>query len=450
MVTQGPCNPDRSAPRQAFVDGTTTAVAHVTACLDQIERFENRLRAWVAVDAEGALRQARELDAARAARAAAGPLAAVVLGVKDIIDVQGLPTRAGSPLTSTAPAAADAPVVAWLRRAGAIILGKTVTTEFACFDPPPTRNPWNLQATPGGSSSGSAVAVATGMSVAALGTQTGGSILRPAAYCGVCGIKPTFGTVSREGVVPVSRTLDHVGCLTASVADLKVVWQVIADSARAAGGKLPPAKSPSRAPKLGVVEALFGEASGEVSGMVQKALQRLRAAGARLEPVAAQLDFPLIRDVHRTIMAFEAADYHQATYGSRRIGYGPNLQSLLEEGSLVAESTYRAALAQRERLIRQAAGFLAKVDAWIMPATPTAAPPPDTTGDARFNSPWSLLGVPAVTLPCGLAPSNGTPIGVQLVGRAQGDAALLDWAAWCEAQLGFAPWQPQVFDQGAN
>ncbi len=188
------------------------------------------MQAWVVVDADGARRQAQELGAAIRDRRPLGPLAGVTIGVKDIIDVQGLPTRAGSTLTSDLPATANAPVVARLRQAGAIILGKTVTTEFACFDPPATRNPWNLECTPGGSSSGSAVAVATGMCVAALGTQTGGSIVRPAAYCGVCGIKPTFGTVSRTGVVPVSEHLDHVGCLAASIADLRTVWLVITET----------------------------------------------------------------------------------------------------------------------------------------------------------------------------------------------------------------------------
>ncbi len=325
-----------------------------------------------------------------------------------------------------------------------------MTTEFACFDPPPTRNPWNVLCTPGGSSSGSAVAVATGMCVAALGTQTGGSIIRPAAYCGVCGIKPTLGSVSARGVVPVSKSLDHVGCLARNIADLKTVWQVIADPVSSPASPRPVGARRPVAPRLGVVESLLTEAKAEVSAAILEALGRLRAAGARLVAVDPPTDFATLRDRHRTIMAYEAAEYHRRTYGTRRIGYGRNLQSLLDEGQLIAEPAYRYALECRRALGEELAAALARFDAWVMPAAGSAAPPPDTTGDAGFNSPWSLAGVPAVTLPCGMAESNRTPVGLQLVGRAHGEERLLDCALWCEQRLDFAPWTPQQLEPPAG
>ena len=201
----------------------------VDACLKRIERVEPDVRAWVSVDAEGARRRADELTELAARGEILGPLHGIPIGIKDIIDVAGWPTRAGSPLRDGHLAREDAAVVARLRNAGAIILGKTVTTEFAWIDPPPTRNPWDATRTPGGSSSGSAAAVASGMCVAAIGSQTGGSIIRPASYCGVCGLKPTFGVVSRVGVLPLSISLDHVGPIARCVDDLAVVFGVIAD-----------------------------------------------------------------------------------------------------------------------------------------------------------------------------------------------------------------------------
>ena len=188
--------------------GSLTPLDLVEFCLDRIRRFEPQVRAWVRIDEAGARREAERLGELARAGTIVGPLHGIPVGIKDIIDVAGWPTLAGSRLRENHVATSDAPVVAALRAAGAILLGKTVTTEFACFDPPPTRNPWNLQHTPGGSSSGSAAAVSLGMCVAALGSQTGGSIIRPASFCGVVGLKPTIGAVPSDGVVPISQYLE--------------------------------------------------------------------------------------------------------------------------------------------------------------------------------------------------------------------------------------------------
>ena len=200
----------------------------VEDCLNRIARFEPRLSAWVVVDADAARDAARRMTGELAQGTTRGPLHGIPVAIKDIVDVAGFPTRAGSNLTDPEMVSEDATVVARLRRAGAIILGKTVTTEFACFDPSPTRNPWNLAHTPGGSSSGSAAAVATGMCAGAIASQTGGSITRPASYCGIAGVKPTFGRVSRGGVTPVSFHLDHVGVMARSAADCAALLATIA------------------------------------------------------------------------------------------------------------------------------------------------------------------------------------------------------------------------------
>ncbi|HWA97397.1 MAG TPA: amidase, partial [Pirellulales bacterium] len=212
---------------KAIRTGELSPLDLVDRCLERIERFEPRVHAWVMVDAEGARREARRLADELAAGNERGPLHGIPIGIKDIIDVAGWPTRAGSPIRAGHVAARDAELVANLRRAGAIILGKTVTTEFAGFDPPPTHNPWNLKRTPGGSSSGSAAAVATGMCLAAVGTQTGGSITRPASFCGIAGCKPAHGMVSVDGVVPFAPTLDHPGPMARAVDDLRVMLEAM-------------------------------------------------------------------------------------------------------------------------------------------------------------------------------------------------------------------------------
>src|SRR6476661_2462189 len=212
-------------------EGTLRPSDLVEHCLKRIEQLESDVRAWVSVDVTGARREAKRLDALQDDGEWLSPLHGIPIGIKDIIDVAGWPTKCSSPLREHHIAERDAAVVAFLKKSGAILLGKTVTTEWACFDPPPTRNPWNLERTPGGSSSGSAAAVATDMCMAALGTQTGGSIIRPAAFCGVTGLKPGFGELPLEGIAPLTLHIDHVGPIARRVSDLYVVWQALAADA---------------------------------------------------------------------------------------------------------------------------------------------------------------------------------------------------------------------------
>ncbi|MBN2293752.1 MAG: amidase, partial [Pirellulales bacterium] len=302
-------------------------IERVEDALNAIDKLDPRLYAWVLIDREGALRAAEKLAAEEKSGKVRGPLHGMPVGIKDIFDIRGMPTRAGSVLTDDSPADHDAPVVAALRKAGAVILGKTVTVEFACFDPSPTLNPWskNLNHTPGGSSSGSAVAVATGMCEASVGTQTGGSLVRPSTYCGIATCKPTFARVSRDGVFPVSYEFDHVGPMARTVDHLEAMLEclpVSADyappdnaakrTARQRAESEPHAFGDGHGPRLGLIEPFFMEVADETIRRITKAtLERLREEGATIVSVDCNIDFTEVRPMHRLIMGVEAAAVHR-------------------------------------------------------------------------------------------------------------------------------------------
>ncbi|HUY32060.1 MAG TPA: amidase [Pirellulales bacterium] len=428
--------------------GRLTPMALVEGCLDRIRLLEPQVRAWVLVDEVGAREAARRLGDELRAGHRRGPLHGIPLGIKDIIDVVGWPTRAGSPLREGHVAQGDATITARLREAGAILLGKTVTTEFASFDPPLTRNPWNLERTPGGSSSGSAAAVALGMCLGAIGSQTGGSITRPASYCGVAGCKPTLGRVSLIGLVPFSFHLDHPGPMARTVGDLAAILAVIAgfdktdpvsvdvpaDDYLAACQAAAPFEDDG--PRLGVLESYFMEvASPAIREAVRHALDALRADGTTVATARLPASFAEVHQHHRRIMAVEAAHVHRMIFPSRRAQFGPNIASLLDEGLATAAIDYAASLAHQQRFRREMLTALDGFDALVTPATADTAPDTSTTGDPKFNSPWSHAGLPTVSFPCGLA--GGMPLALQLIGRPFGEGPLLRAAAWCEARLQF-------------
>lgn len=414
------------------------------SCLERIRRFESQVHAWVLVDQEGARAEARRLASAAAQSNWRGPLHGIPIGIKDIVDVAGWPTRAGSPLRHGHQAESDAPLVARLRAAGAIILGKTVTTEFASFDPSPTRNPWNPDRTPGGSSSGSAAAVAVGMCLGAIGSQTGGSITRPASYCGVAGCKPTLGRVSTTGMVPFSFHLDHPGPIARCVADLALLLDTVSgyDPADPVSVDAPPTSSlaacgRSQPPIIGLVEEYFLErASAASRAATLKAVSALRAGGARVVAVRLPASFCDVELLHRRVMAVDAAEYHRPCFTANRDQYGPNLSKLLDEGLATSAVDYSRALAHQLRFRRDMLAVLQGVDCLLTPATETSAPGVETTGDPRFNSPWSYSGLPTVSIPCGLT-DEPMPVALQLIGPPFAEAALLGVAAWCERQLAF-------------
>ncbi len=429
----------------------------VEDCLSRIARFDPGLSAWVVVDADAARETARRMTEEVGHGTVRGPLHGIPVAVKDIVDVAGLPTRSGSSLTDPGAVSDDATVVARLRRAGAIILGKTVTTEFACFDPSPTRNPWNTAHTPGGSSSGSAAAVATGMCAGAIASQTGGSITRPASYCGVAGVKPTFGRVSRRGVTPVSFHLDHVGVMARSAADCAALLATIAGDDAHDPGAVPREEfsldeclahvAMQKPPRLGIARSFFFDgADAEVAELTEAAILRLRDAGAQVVDVPLPAGFDQAHAMHRRVMAAEAADFHRTAFGAPRAGYGPNMAGLLAEGFGVSIADYQAALRHQHAFRQAVARTLAGMDALVTPATPAPAPAGlDSTGDPRFNSPWSFSGVPTVSIPIGLVRS-GLPISLQLVGPAWSEARLLATAIWCERTLDYQS-RPAMLDE---
>lgn len=414
-----------------FARGELTPEDLLRQCLTNIAIYEDRVHAWVMVEGDDALMIAKHANACLESNQAEFtrlPLQGIPIGVKDIVDVAGWPTKAGSKLRDTHRAERDATVVARLRSAGANLLGKTVTTEFACFDPPLTRNPWNLTHTPGGSSSGSAAAVAAGMCMAAIGSQTGGSILRPASFCGIVGFKPAFGSVPMEGVVPVSTTLDHLGPLTRCVADAKIMFAAMS------GQVINEIKLP--AIRFGLVREFFFEKSRpEAAELIERTIQSLATSLGSVRDINSPVPIAEMHRVHRMIMAVECATEHREALQAQRELFGPAVTSLIEEGLLVSDANYQSAKHQAREMQHAWERMFAEVDVLAMPTTSGPAPATlKTTGDPRWQSPWSLCGFPAITLPCGLSP-EGMPLGLQLVSHA--NDTLLAIAAACDERLAF-------------
>jgi aspartyl-tRNA(Asn)/glutamyl-tRNA(Gln) amidotransferase subunit A len=442
-MTELTCTSAAAALRQSEL----TPLDLVERCLERIERFEPTIQAWVMIDADGARRQAALLGEELRRGFDRGPLHGIPIGIKDVIDVEGWPTLAGSPLRAGHVAPRDADVVARLRRAGAIILGKTVTCEYACFDPAPTRNPWNLDRTPGGSSAGSAAAVAMGMCLAAVGTQTGGSITRPASYCGVAGCKPAYGVVPTDGVVPVSHTLDHVGAIARSVDDLQAMTAVMCGESCKSNNLDPtiPQLTFSGPMLTQLSAAIFTASTVEAYNAMardvfQPAYDILQPAmgddAGWLVTLSMQNDIwvnVLLR--HRRIMAYEALEYHRERYVTLRDRLGPKLVALLVEGENIDRNDYLEALAHREQFRRLLLEQIETLDLLTM-ATVTAAPGRETTGDGSFNAAWSYLGLPTVSVPCGLT-RDGLPAAVQLVGHPDHMPRLFDAARWVEQRVNF-------------
>lgn len=409
-----------------------TALGLLEQCLARIDHHEPALRAWVLVARDEALADARERDAELARGVDRGPLHGIPVGVKDIIDVFDWPTACGSRRWKDAYARHDAPVVQRLRDAGAVLVGKTVTTQYASYDPPPTRNPWGASRTPGGSSSGSAVAVAAGMCLAALGTQTGGSITRPASYCGVAACKPSYMRASVQGVLPLAHSMDHVGPMARSVPDVALVMQAISDPP--VDDWLAALSQTLEPPVLGRPRGFFEQhADRAVLEMMDDACARLAEQGAQIEEVSLPPAFADVVAQHRTVMAVEALLYHRERFRRHPDDYDRNFSTLLREGQECPAPVYARAKEYQSRLTTEMHDVLESVDALICPATTMAAPDAATTGDPAFNSPWSLTGLPVVSFPVLL--SGGLPLGVQLVGGPFEERTLFQAAAWCEDAL---------------
>lgn len=409
--------------------GALSPVDLVEDCLARIRAIDDQVKAWVTIDEAAVRAQAREREQEAKSGRRLGPLHGVPVGVKDIIDVAGLPTTAGARPWAHRKPDTDATVVARLRMAGAIVLGKTATTEFAYRDSAPTRNPWNLGHTPGGSSSGSGASIGARMVPLALGTQTVGSVLRPAAYCGAVGLKATHGLVPADGVTPLAWSLDHVGLFARSVADAALALGVMVGKSFES--------VPARAPRLGLVPELLARCQAEMAAHIQQVADRLGQAGASVVEIKLPLSFEDLHDAGLAILVVEAAAYHEASYKAHAAEYGKEMRALIEQG--LAQPAAKYVRANRARL-----GFrsdmltvLAEVGTLLVPTTPAPAPAGlGWTGDASMCAPWSYAGVPAITLPSGLS-TAGLPLAVQVVTGAGQEGALLDVAQWCEDAIAF-------------
>lgn len=358
------------------------------------------------------------------------PLFGVPLGVKDIFHVEGFETRAGSDLPPAQLEGAEAPVVSALKKAGVLIMGKTVTTEFAYFAPGPTRNPYNPEHTPGGSSSGSAAAVGADLCPLALGTQTIGSVNRPAAFCGVVGYKPSYERMAREGVIPLAPSLDHVGLFTKDVLGMAVAASLVL-------ARWQPERV-QRRPILGIPRGPYLErATQEGLSHFEDVCERLDRAGYELKDTPAFSNFEEIVERHNNLMAAEAARVHADWFAQFDHLYHARTAALLTRGQLIPETAVTAARAGREELRRELMALMDEraIDLWIAPAAPGAAPAGlESTGNPIMNLPWTYGGLPSLSIPSGFN-EQGLPLGLQVVGRWYGDELLLAWAEKIEAVL---------------
>jgi Asp-tRNA(Asn)/Glu-tRNA(Gln) amidotransferase A subunit family amidase len=406
--------------------GSLTSEALVGACLTRIAEREGRVGAWAHLYPELALEEARARDRERPR----GPLHGVPIGVKDIMDTADRPTGYGARAYAGNRPMGDAACVALARAAGAVVLGKTVTTEFAMMAPGKTRNPHDPSRTPGGSSSGSAAAVADFMVPLAFGTQTAGSILRPASYCGVVGYKPSWGLVAIAGTKPLAVSLDTVGGLARSVADVALFIGALTGRP-----ELVPGAAPLPAPRIGVFHPLpFDQAEPATLDALERAATALARAGAHVAARAPFAEFDGLAAAQETILGYEAAANLAWERTLRASALAPATLHLLESGARVTAAAYDAAVAQVAAARARTASFFGECDAVLVPAAPSEAPDAATTGDPIFNRAWTALHLPCIALPAGRGPA-GLPVGVQLVGRARDDRHLLAVAGFAEGAL---------------
>ncbi len=393
--------------------------------LDRVEAREATVRAWTHCDPAQVQAQARALDASPLST----PLHGLPVGVKDVFDTFDMPTSYGSPIYAQHQPRTDAAVVAHLRRMGGLVFGKTVTTEFATFPPGPTTNPHNAAHTPGGSSSGSAAAVADGMAPVAFGTQTTGSIIRPAAFCGAVGYKPSFGLLPRVGVKAISDCLDTVGCFTRNVADAAFFVGALSGRPLAATAGLDH-------PSIGLcLTAQWLHAQPETRQLFERLGGQLSAAGANVRDFTLPSTYDGINDAQDLIWSYEMAgclaDEHRRFPDLLR----ERLRRQLDYGRTIKPATYDAAMALARQCRRAFADTITGFDVLVVPSCPGEAPKGlEATGDPVFNRTWSLLHTPCVHVPITRGP-NGLPLGLQVVGRIGDDARTLACADWIEARL---------------
>jgi aspartyl-tRNA(Asn)/glutamyl-tRNA(Gln) amidotransferase subunit A len=424
--------------------GDLTARVLMESCIERIRNREGDVHAWVEVYENEALEEARRCDDEFRMGRWQGDLHGIPVGVKDIIHVEGMWTRYGTSVYPPVMANADAPSVQRLKSAGAIILGKTETTPLANNDPTITRNPWNLEHTPGGSSSGSGAAVADRMCLAAVGTQTGGSLLRPAAYNGIVGFKPTYGYISSEGVMPNAWSFDTVGLLARCVEDVGILWRNMREDYPISYARIPMSthviqkKSSGIPPRLGYIREYFEkETSPETLENLKCIRDKFKLRGADLIELKLPQSFNNVIEGWDTIKVTELSAYHSPVFESRHDQFPPKVKKRIEKGLKIPGYKYVEALHQRIAYQKEMTECLASVDAAMMPVAYSTAPKGlSSTGSSVFNRPWTFSGFPAMSIPTGLD-QNGLPFAVQLAAQPMAENQLLAVASWCENILEF-------------
>ena len=410
---------------EAIAAGSLTSEALVRDCLARIDVRDPAIAAWTHLDPEQALAQARDRDRSPTR----GPLHGVPVGIKDIIDTADMPTTYGSPIYAGHRTAWDAACVALLRQAGAVIMGKTVSTEFAMYEPGKTANPHNPAHTPGGSSSGSAAAVAAEMVPLALGSQTAGSIVRPASFCGVVGYKPTHSDFSLAGIKLLSQTLDTLGGFARCVRDLALLRAVLM-------GSSPQMTELAEAPRIGLCRTpQWPQATTATQEAVETAARRFAGAGAQVDEVTLPAEFGGLVEAQTTVQIFEGVRCCAYELTQRRDQLSASTQQLLGPGETLTYAEYKAALQLAETCRAALPAVFAAHDVLLVPSAPGEAPAGlGATGNPLFNRTWTLLHTPVINLP-GLNGPQGLPVGVQAVGPLGGDDDLLAAAAWMHAYL---------------
>ncbi len=430
----------RDAAR-AIHDGAISSEQLVEACLARIEAVEPTVQAWQYLDAKHALEQARVRDLERSEGRPCGPLHGVPVGVKDIIDTSDMPTEDGTVLHAGRTPERDATVVSLLRAAGAVIMGKTVTTECATYTPGKTRNPHNAERTPGGSSSGSAAAVAAGMVPLALGSQTNGSVIRPAAFCGVYGFKPTHGLISRHGILKLSRALDHVGVFARTLEDVALLTEQLTgydenDADTRPRARMPLLQTmieePPFAPYFAFVKTPLWERAE--AGTHEAFSELADVLGGQCREHALPESLHEAWEWQRTIMEADMAANLDLEWEKGRDRLSASLRDQLARGREIRTLDYQRALARIPAINQGFDELFLSYDAVLTPAAPGTAPQLAATGDPAFCTLWTLCGMPAVSLPL-MQGEDGLPLGVQLVGRRGDDARLLRTARWLVSRI---------------
>ena len=408
-----------------IASGQLTSESIVAACLKRIAERESTVGAWEYLHAGQALVEAQKRDR----ESPRGPLHGVPIGIKDIIDTADMPTKYGSTIFATHQPDRDAKCISQLEAAGAVILGKTVTTEFAYFTPRKTANPVDPQHTPGGSSSGSAAAVADRHVPLALGTQTAGSIIRPASFCGVIGYKPTFGAFSFDGIRPLAPSFDTLGGFARSVEDIRLLHSVLIDTAdESTKANLPPKVAFVKGPA-------WSRASSETQKAVFHAVDCLRNGGATIEQSDLPRECDEINEFQNKVMLRECSSVFVELYESEREKLSETLREAIEYGQALSADEVRQAWDQLKQCGERLDEITAGYDVVLTPAAPGAAPKGlQRTGDPMFSRMWTALGLPCLCLPC-MRTGNGLPIGVQLVGQRDRDKQLLEVGCWVESQF---------------